>query len=69
MKSTNNFLTVKFAIVVVCLFIVNMIFGQGAHPGTDPDGMPVPVDGGILMALLAGGGLMAMLLKKKRKDE
>lgn len=68
MKSTNNFLTVKFAIVVVCLFIVNMIFGQGAHPGVDP-GMPVPVDGGILMALLAGGGLMAMLLKKKRKDE
>ena len=38
---------------------------QGAHPGTDL-GMPTPVDGGLLMGLLAIGGVAFGLLKKKK---
>lgn len=43
--------------------------GGGTHPGADPIGMSVPIDGGILMAILAGGGLIAMLFKKKKKED
>jgi len=38
-----------------------------AQPGQT---LEVPVDGGILLALLAGGGITAVLFnKKKNKDE
>lgn len=43
--------------------------GGGTHPGADPIGMSVPIDGGVLMAILAGGGLAAMLFKKKKKED
>jgi len=42
----------------------------GANPGGDPTGgMQVPIDGGLLMALLAGGGIVTMLFKKKKDRE
>lgn len=74
MKTSNinkyGNITLKVAFLFVGLLMFNMVFGQGAHPGTDPiDGMTVPIDGGILMALLAGGGLFTMLFKKKKKDK
>lgn len=63
----------KIAFVLVGLAIVNIVFAQtggGTHPGADPTGgMSVPIDGGILMALLAGGGLFTMLLKGKKKKD
>jgi|GEM_PF-1716646 len=60
----------KIALVFAGLLLVNVLFAQtggGTHPGEDP--ISVPIDGGILMALLAGGGLITMLFKKKKKDE
>lgn len=60
---------IRLLLVVAGLFVINMLYAQGAHPGADPDGMSVPVDGGILMALLAGGGVLAMMLKKKKKED
>lgn len=68
-KYKNSML--KMAFIFVGLIMFNFMFAQtggGAHPGTDP-GISVPVDGGLLMALLAGGGLATMLLKRKKKDE
>lgn len=63
-------ITLKLAFVFTGLLMFNMVFSQGAHPGTDPTGgMSVPIDGGILMALLAGSGLVTMLFKKKNKDK
>jgi hypothetical protein len=62
-------MTLKVALMFVGLIIVNLLFAQGTHPGADPtDGMSVPIDGGILMAILAGGGLVTMLFKKKKKE-
>lgn len=55
----------KVLIIMTLLIYVGVIWAQGTHPGTD-EGMPTPIDGGILMALLAGGGLVAMLVKKKK---
>lgn len=62
----------KFKVVFVLagLILVNVLFADGGtHPGMDPEGMSVPIDGGILMAILAGGGLITMLFKNKKKDE
>lgn len=48
--------------------------GAGPGPAPDPNGPPqgtsVPLDGGLLMAMLAGGGIAAGLLRKstKKKD-
>lgn len=57
----------KVFIIMTLLIYVGMIYaaGGGTHPGTD-EGLPTPIDGGVLMALLAGGGLVAMLVKKKK---
>lgn len=75
MKTTNIYnkrnMILKVTFMFVGLLMVNLLFAQtgGTHPGYDPEGMSVPIDGGILMALLAGGGLVTMLFKKKKKDE
>ena len=67
-KHSNS--SFKIAFLLVGLVIVNIVFAQGTHPGADPTGgMSVPIDGGILMALLAGGGLVTMLIKGKKKKE
>ena len=52
------------------MFVLSVqIITAQTHPGADPTGMSVPIDGGILMAILAGGGLFSMLFKKKNKDK
>ena len=57
----------KSILVILILLSVQLVAqAQGAHPGTD-DGLPTPVDGGILMGLLAMGGVALGLLKKKKK--
>lgn len=58
----------KALTLFMLLISVGMIFAQGTHPGTD-EGMPTPIDGGILMALLAGGGLLVMAFKKKKNKD
>ena len=57
----------KFFTLLVLLITVVMIYAQ-AHPGTE-EGLPTPIDGGILMAILAGGGLISMLFKKNKKNK
>jgi len=74
MKSTiinkYNNMTLKIALMFVGLLMVNLLFAQGTHPGADPTGgMSVPIDGGILMAILAGSGLVTMFFKKKKKED
>ena len=69
MKTTkinkHSNMTLKIAFVFVGLLMVNIIFAQGGtHPGADP--FPTPIDGGILMAILAVGSLGSLLLKKKK---
>ncbi len=60
-------MTLKVVLMFVGLLMVNLIFAQGTHPGSDPTGgMSVPIDGGILMAILAVGSLGSLLLKKKK---
>lgn len=60
----------KNILVVVFLWVTffNM-FAQLANEPGDPGGMSVPIDGGILMAILAGGGLITMLIKGKKKKD
>jgi hypothetical protein len=65
----------KNFLVLVLLLISMFTFGQtgGTHPGYDPTGAPsgmsVPIDGGILTAILALSSLGTMLLKKKKGDK
>lgn len=56
-------------IVMFFVFITTLAMAQGAHPGTDPEGMPTPVDGGILMAILGASGLVTMYFKKNNKNK
>lgn len=44
--------------------------GPAPDPSGPPEGTSVPLDGGLLMAMLAGGGIAAGLLRKstKKKD-
>jgi hypothetical protein len=74
MKTISRIITKKALVKITLIFaftlVSGMLFSQGGtHPGMDPEGMSVPIDGGILMALLAGGGLVTMLFKKKKKQE
>jgi hypothetical protein len=80
MKTMRNFISrkelLRTTLVVALLLISFAVFADpsgGTHPGYDPelppDGMSVPIDGGILMAILAGGSLVTMLFKKKKKEE
>ncbi|MFZ4582893.1 MAG: hypothetical protein ACOYM7_09610 [Paludibacter sp.] len=79
MKTMRNFISrrelLKATLLVALLLVSVVIFAQdgGTHPGYDPelppDGMSVPIDGGILMAILAGGSLVTMLFKRKKKEE
>jgi len=72
-KSAFKAVSLRAIYFVVFLIYTGILFAQesggATHPGVDPDGMSVPIDGGILMALLAGSGLLTMLLKRKKKDE
>jgi len=56
------------ALIAMSLLSTCLLFAQ-ANPGGDPHPIPTPVDGGILMGLLAAGGLVSMLVKKKKEKE
>ena len=55
-------------LIAMSLLSTGLLFAQ-ANPGGDPPGLPTPIDGGILMGLLAAGGLVSMLVKKKKEKE
>lgn len=58
----------KSILIVLLLLTVQIVaHAQGAHPGTE-DGLPTPVDGGLLMGLLAMGGVVFGLLRKNKKQ-
>jgi hypothetical protein len=61
-----------YSILVICMLLAApMIFAQfggGAHPGTE-DGLPTPVDGGLLMGILAAGGVVIGILKGRKKTD
>ncbi len=64
-KANNYYLKYLLMFALVCMS--GFIFAQdggGTHPGADP--FPTPIDGGILMAILAVGSLGSLLLKKKK---
>ena len=61
----------KSYLLIIFLLTNGLLFGQ-ANPGGDPiisDGMNAPLDGGIIVAILAGAGLMASFFKKKKEEE
>lgn len=68
MKATINLRVQKTALVLLFLSISILSYseGGGTHPGYDPVGMSVPIDGGMLMAILAIGSLGTMFFKKKK---
>lgn len=56
--------------ILVSLFNISFVMAdflppQPGDPGTT---MSVPIDGGILMSLLAVAGFLSLLIKKKKKD-
>jgi len=79
MKTINRLfskmLILKNYLVLIMLLISMIAVGQtgGTHPGYDPTGAPsgmsVPIDGGILMAVLSLCSLGSMLLKKKKGNK
>lgn len=66
---TKSIFNNKFQLMFLFLLISSVALAQGgAHPGGE-QGLPTPIDGGILMALLGAGGLLTMFLKKKKDDK
>lgn len=47
--------------------IVKDVPGGNTGPGSPATGTSVPLDSGLLFALLAGGGLFAGLMRKSKK--
>ena len=70
-KLINKFWSVKYlksCLVIVLALSANALFAQGPHPGGE-EVLPTPIDGGILMAIFAGGGLILLLFKKNKKNK
>lgn len=58
----------KYSLIILFVFVfVGLAYSNTPYPEQP---LNVPLDGGILLALLAGGGITAVLFnKKKNKDE
>lgn len=58
----------KYSLIILFVFVfVGLAYSNTTYPEQP---LNVPLDGGILLALLAGGGITAVLFnKKKNKDE
>ena len=67
---SNNKL--KYSLLVIFLLTNGLLFAQIANPGGNPTsgpGMNAPLDGGLVVAILAGGGLIAAFFKKRNDKE
>lgn len=66
--------TLKSTLIYLLIASLNIAYALAdflpAQPG-DPglEGMSVPIDGGILMGLLAASSIISLLFKKKKKEE
>lgn len=68
MKLINSLISSKTLLLLALLCISGISMAQGSHPGAER-GLPTPVDGGVLMSILGGAGLISMYLKKGKKDK
>jgi hypothetical protein len=57
----------KLAVIVSFLFANALAAFSQLQPLPGDPGIPVPLDGGVLLALLAGGGIAVTLFKKNKK--
>ena len=70
MKKIDFKPTYKQIIFLMLMLVTNIAMGQGTHPGADPTGGAVPLDGAALIALLGGAGVLTMVYKnRKEKDK
>ncbi len=62
--------TYKFLVAMLLFsFVTLQTYGQLLPPDPGSSGGSVPLDGGILLALLAAGGFGASLFAKSKKKE
>lgn len=60
----------KLTVIVSLLFVNALAAFSQLQPLPGDPGIPVPLDGGVLLALLAGGGIsVALFAKKKSKKQ
>jgi len=59
------------SLLAAVLFLATQVFSQvlPGDPGSGGGGSSVPLDGGILLALLAAGGIGASLFAKSKKKD
>lgn len=56
--------------VSILLTNVFVVFSQGGLPELPPDpGIPVPLDGAVLVSLLLGGTVLTTLFIKRKKNQ
>lgn len=67
MKISRIILLVTFIFVSV-LQVYSTLPPDPGQTGPGP-GVPVPLDGGLLIALVAGGSIAALFLKKDKKKD
>ncbi len=63
---------IKYISIVIIMILLNVgqAYAQMAGSGDPGNNVcEVPLDGGLLVALLAGGSFVATLLTKKKKKE
>ena len=60
----------RINIIFVLLMLVSVCFAGPGDPGSINTGVAVPLDGGVLIALLAGATVaISSFRKKKNKDK
>lgn len=59
--------TLRIALTISILFANALAAFSQLQPLPGDPGIPVPLDGGVLLALLAGGGISVALFKKNKK--
>lgn len=69
MKSSFLKFSLTIAILAISTFMYSQIPGPGDPGGGGGGGASVPLDGGLLMSLLAVGGVLSAFLKKNKKKD
>lgn len=70
MKSNKYILLIILVVFNIANMMADFLPPQPGDPGYGGGGgMSVPLDGGIIMGLLAGASLVTVLFKRKKKDE
>lgn len=68
MKSSFFKISLTIAILAISTFMYSQIPGPG-DPIVGGGGASVPIDGGLIMGLLAVGGVLSAFLKKNKKED